>query len=251
MNEKDEEILKLLYRFRFLSAKQIQFLLNHKHPNRVYIWLNKLHQEKYIKQTHNNNLKTTPSYFSLGKNARKHLKKNPDTKYANPLLLNRIWREDKLSCDFKKRCLFVADIYLSLILLTRKTKASLSFFTKTDLYKNTHTIYPLPDSFFTIKEKDGAVNHYFLDILDLGAFEKVSRKRSSQYIRYHAKSVRTKNAFKPFPKIIFICPDNRCINFISKRIKYKLGRKRNPRFLFAIGQEVREEGLNKKTLRKI
>jgi len=45
---KQEEILKLLYRYRFLNRIQIQALLNHKDKRRIIAWLSDLRSKGYV-----------------------------------------------------------------------------------------------------------------------------------------------------------------------------------------------------------
>jgi hypothetical protein len=45
---KQQEILKLLYRFRFVDRIQVQAFLHHKDKGRVSAWLKDLREKQYI-----------------------------------------------------------------------------------------------------------------------------------------------------------------------------------------------------------
>ena len=48
ISNKEKEIIKLIYQFRFLNRIQIQNFLNHKHHSQTNIWLKDLNQKQYI-----------------------------------------------------------------------------------------------------------------------------------------------------------------------------------------------------------
>lgn len=127
---KQLEILKLIYKFRFLNRTQIQSILNHKQKQKIIIWLNILTVQKYFKRYFDKKLATTPAAYSLGSTARKYfLKEKP--KDINLTFLDRVWRENGSTQKFKKHCMLVADIYVSLLNIIRKdNKGKLTFFSK-------------------------------------------------------------------------------------------------------------------------
>ena len=163
MTKRKEEILNYLYIFRFLSRIQTQTLLGHKYPNRIIIWLNELTKDGYVRRYYDSKKVTISAIYSLGLKGRKYLKENK-TEEINEELLNRVWRENKLSIQFREHCLFIADCYLSLLksceenseLKTlfegveitkknlRKTNTKLPFFNFRPHYFNqyTSTLYP-------------------------------------------------------------------------------------------------------------
>jgi len=167
LTKKQLEILTLLYRFRFLNRLQIQKLLNQKDFKRIIINLNQLTNTNYIRRYYNTKTVTIPAIYSLGLEGRKYLLKQSDLKKINKTILDRVWREKKLSLQFKQHCLLVADIYLSLIILTEKSGSILNFRTKTELSSIKDLINPNPDAYFSLTKANGSKKRYFLDIFNV------------------------------------------------------------------------------------
>lgn len=226
LKPRQEEILIYLYRFRYLNRSQIQKLLNHKHFNRIIIWLNQLATEGYIRKYYNPKTITVAARYSLGLKARKYLLQKCTEKGSKiqSKLLNRIWREPKLSEQFHSHCLFLADIYLSLLTLTNKTNAVLHFFTKTDLHGHDYLPNPHPDAYIAIKEKHGKTKRYFLDIFDPLPPRMVLRRRIKQYVDYFDDNIWQEYTKHSFPQIILVSPDERSkrylFRFIQKMMEY-------------------------------
>lgn len=248
LKQKLNEILYLLYRFRFLTRLQIQILLKHKNHKRILLWLNELTKKKYIRKQYNEHTPSVPAVYSLGIASRKYLKDSSEFKDISPHLLDRIWREDKVSKEFQKCCLFIADIYISLLSLTEKTKAILHFSAKTDLYGIKHLIYPIPDAYIAIEEKKGVVKRYFLDILDKP--EKIYQ-RVGQYLNYHEDEIWQANTKKEFPGIILICQNERYFNQLYRHIQKKLEEEQGIHFYLSTWERIQTQGINKTTLQKI
>jgi len=251
MNKRQNEILYYLYRFRFLTRNQLQQLLHHKHFNRVIVWLNNLTESDYIRRYYNSKTVTIPAVYSLGLNGRKYLKNNPNYKNIKPTVLDRVWREHKLSAQFRNHCLFLADIYLSLSSLTSKTKAKLCFYTKTDLRGIKDLILPYPDAYFSIEEATGSKKYYFLDIFDDLPARMVLRKRVRQYFGYYTDECWQNHTKKPFPEIILVCPDERSKNYLCRYIPKPLEYEPEIRFYLSTWGDIRSRGISKETLQKV
>ena len=68
ITKKQQAILKLLYRFRFLNRIQIQALLGHKDPKTVNLWLRDLRAKGYLEWIYSTHFaeKTKPAVYYLG-----------------------------------------------------------------------------------------------------------------------------------------------------------------------------------------
>lgn len=251
MNNQHDDIFNYLYRFRFLHRIHIQHLLHHKHFNRIIIWLNELTESGHIKRYYNPKTVTIPATYSLGLKGRKYMKDNPKFKNIKPELLDRVWREPTLSTQFRNHCLFVADIYLSLVSLTNTTKAKLNFYTKVDLHDIQYLILPFPDAYFSIKEVNGRTKRYFLDIFDEQPPKNVLYKRVKQYFEYYENEYWQDHTSKPFPEIIFICPDERSKNYLFKKIRKKLEDQSELNFYLSTKELIKTKGLTRDTLLKV
>lgn len=251
MTKRLTEILYSLYRFRFLTGHQIQALLNHKHYNRINIWLNKLTDTGNIRRYYDKKNVTVPAIYSLGNTGRKFLLKNAQELKVKPQLLNRVWRESSLSKQFQEHCLLVADIYLSLIKLTKETNATLHFYTKPELSGLKYLILPNPDTYFSIEEINGHKKAYFLDIFDPLPARMVLRKRIRQYTEYYDNEFWQDHNTIPFPSIIFICPDARSRNYLNTHIGERLTEFPDMAFYLATQEEIHKSGFNREVLHKV
>jgi len=253
---KQIEILKLIYKFRFLNRTQLQSILNHKQKQKIIIWLNQLTEQKYLKRYFDKKLATIPAAYSLGSMARKYFLKNPELyKDITAPLLSRVWRESSSTQKFKRHCMLVADIYISLIKLIYQAdggKGKLNFFAKTDLGGVQYLILPEPDAYFSLGDKDGLVKRYLLDIFDDLPPRMIMRKRIKQYFNYFEKAYWQDHMKHDFPEIIIVCPDNTSKNYLNVFIKRMLKEKTEElSFYLALRDEIQQKGLNKGVLEKV
>lgn len=247
LKDKQTEILLNLYRFRFLNRNQIQRLLNHKKHNRIIKWLNELTKEKYVIQEFERKIGAIPSVYCLGTNARKELKKRKEIKEK---LLERVYQEKNSSPEFKAHNMAIADIYLSLIDLTKKHDAKLTFYTTVDLTDMKYLVLPHPDAYFSIQQKE-MTKRYFLDVFNLNASEKWLFKRVKQYFKYYEEDYWQDHNKNPFPEIIFVCFDEKTKKNLIKNIKKGLEDEENLKFSLTTVEEIKNKGLNKDILYKI
>ncbi|HHT9136976.1 MAG TPA: hypothetical protein ACFYEK_07000 [Candidatus Wunengus sp. YC60] len=245
-----DKIIHALFQYRFLHSKQLQIFLKHKSPSRINDWLKELTERKYITQYYDKTFASLPAVYSLGIKSRKYIKNNPDFKNINPVLLDRIWKVHTLSPQFRERCQLVANIYLSLVALSTKTKAKLNFSTQTDLYGMEYMILDNPDAYFSIVEKDKTVSRYFLDIFDDVAYSKL-HLRIRQYFYYYDKEYWQDNTGKPFPNIMLVCPSERIKYHLFYYIQGKLDRAPDLNFYLTTRDQIIAKGINRDVLKKV
>jgi protein involved in plasmid replication-relaxation len=250
MTIRKDEILNYLYTFRFLTRNQIQALLNHKHFNRVIIWLNQLSKQGHLFRYYDPKAVTVPAIYSLGLKARAYLKQTK-SKEINQHLLDRVWRERSLSIQFRQHCIFIADCYLSLLKQCKQNNSKLHFYTKTQLYGMRYLVLPHPDAYIAIEEPDGQIHRYFLDVFNDTPPRMILRKRVKQYLEYFEEEIWQDKTGHPFPKIILITPDARSKNYLERIIKATLEDEPELEIYLGSREMVREKGLDKEALRKI
>ena len=168
-----------------------------------------------------------------------------------PELLDRIWRELTLSNQFRHHCLQVADIYLSLVKLTQSTKATLHFYTRTDLSGLKYLILPYPDAYFSIEETNGRKKCYFLDIFDELPARMVLRKRVRQYFEYFNNGYWQDHNDNPFPAIILFCPDNRSSHYLNTFIQKQLNDEPELEFYLTTREQLQKMGFCREALQKV
>ena len=247
ITNRQQEILLLLYKFRFLNRTQIQTLLNHKYKSLVQIWLNELVKQKLIVQYYNNKIAANPAVYALDKDGRRFLKND---KEVNIEALNRVWREKNYSYVFRDHCQFVGDIYLSLQNYCTEMSAKLIFRTKTEMYGVEHFIKPGPDAYVSIEYAKDDIKRYFLDIFD-DIPPVAMRKRIKELLSYYESDEWQDNTEKEFPEIILICPNHRIKSHLFHFIKNKLREDVEPIFYLAIKDAVVSKGLSRETLQKV
>ena len=113
MKKRAKEILIYLYRFRFLTREQIQGLMDQKFHSLTISRLNDLLKNNFIKRFYNPNLVNSPAVYSLDNFGRKYLKDNYKDLNLNKTALDKVWRVNKLTAQFRNHCLTLADVYIS------------------------------------------------------------------------------------------------------------------------------------------
>jgi len=249
LKEKEMEILLLLYRFRFLNRVQIQTMLGHKYRSKVQEWLNSLVVQGCIKKDYSKEFAGEAAIYYLAPSGRKQLKNNPKVKAK--LLDGRVWREEERTKEFRDHCLFIANIYLSLNSLATSTRATLTLFTKTDLYGRNYIVKPLPDAYFAITSQSGKVKRYFLDSFDDIPSAQL-RKRVQRYLGfYDSDKWFEQYPDRSFPEIIFICHNNRAKGHLFYYIQSQLDEYLELSFYITTNELVKKKGLIKEVLEKV
>jgi len=246
ITNKQSEILKLLFKFRFLTRNQIQTMLNHKYPSRIFNWLDDLTEKEYLLQTYKKNFDNLPAIYSLGKNGAKYLRK--DKTIGNKV--DKVRKEENCSQNFKDHCLFIGDIYISLLSFTKSIKATLHFYTKSDLSGMEHLISPHPDAYFAIEDKAGNVKRYFLEIFNENLRTNILRHRAKAYLTYNNSDDWQDNTDKPFPEIILVCPTVKLKNHIYFYLKDKLD-DHEPYYYLSVKENIESKGLIPEVLEKV
>ncbi len=212
ITKKQQDILLLLYRFRFLNRIHIQTLLNHKTFNRINHWLKDLTDKNYIGKIHNTSAKinTTPSIYYLARNGIKYLKTQPS---CNKEYIQRLYADNKRSMDFVNRSLFISDIYISLLQKYSNT-SGFTFYTQSDFSVDgiVKEIFP----HFVYRKMDGKpfyVAEIFTDKMPRYAV----RSRITRYLQFFTKGDWIKH--EQTPNILFICPSEELEQYIYKKTK--------------------------------
>lgn len=212
ITQRQQDILLLLYRFRFLNRSQIQSLLHHKNTKSINTWLKDLTDKKYTNRIINDLAKihNTPAIYYLSLNGIKFLKTQSSCKTQ---YITKLYKEKTRSEQFINRCLFIADIYLY---LTNKygNSSHFVFYTQSDYtpYSLIKEIFP----HFVFHKAEGQplfVAEIFSGITPRFAL----RKRITNYMEFFTQKAWIKKE-KP-PNILLICPDNKMKKFVVKFTK--------------------------------
>jgi hypothetical protein len=93
---KQQEIPKLIYKFRFLNRLQIQTLLNHNYHKRIIDWLNDLVEKDYLEKILKDNTfeqRSKPTIYRIGINGIRFLKTQDNISLE--LLRKLYWERDR------------------------------------------------------------------------------------------------------------------------------------------------------------
>jgi hypothetical protein len=76
ITSKQQDIVELLYRYRFLNRIQIQSFMGHTDKRRVLAWLKDLREKQYVTWIYSTDFteKTKPAIYYLGLNGIRYLK---------------------------------------------------------------------------------------------------------------------------------------------------------------------------------
>ncbi len=251
MNKRQEEIITYLYRFRFLTRFQLQSLMQQKYYSRLVIWLNDLTKNNYIKRFYYHNLTNSPAIYSIDNQGRKYLKDNSERLKIKTKSLDKVWRDEKLTTQFRFHCLTLADVYVSLLETIKKSNAKLAFYTKNDLQNIKYLINPHPDAYFIIKELSGVKKYYFLDIFDYFANNQKFNKRVQKYLDYFDDSYWQDQTGCNFPEVIFVTSDERSYSYLNWYLPKVLEDNDDVDFYLISKQQIKTNGFNKSSLKKM
>lgn len=185
---KQQEILKLIYRHRFLNRTQIQTLLNHKDKRRIISWLKDLREKQYVDWRYDATdfiAKSQPAIYYLSINGIRYLRGTGE--YPGEELRKR-YKEPTRTQVYIDRCLLIADCCLA---LQAKSSDSLqySWVLPAD-YADPDCKYGFlnelkPHLCFTKRDGD-QISSYLLEVLDPLMPRYAIRKRIKGYVEYLA-----------------------------------------------------------------
>ena len=272
ITNKQEEILELLYRYRFLNRIQIQTLMNHKDRKTINLWLRDLRAKQYVEWIYSTHFaeKTKPAIYYLGLNGIRHLKTlewDDDTLIYPLEELRKRYRESSRSQTFTDHCLLIADCCINLEARTKDTSSKLrySYVTKADYIdpdNDYHFLYESelihPDLCFVKHERQKGgefITSYLLEIFDATLPRYRIKKRLSNYVEYlddGAWESETKD--DNLPIILLICPRTSDLIYAKRRTRgliantweYDEEGRANIHIRFATIDKLKEHGVTEK-----
>jgi hypothetical protein len=119
ITNKQQEILQLIYTYRYLNRIQIQILMNHKDKKTINMWLKDLTEKNYIHRIYSDHFleKTKPAIYYLAINGVRQLKTvetSDGNQYYPVEELRKRYREHERSQGFIDRSILVAACCISL-----------------------------------------------------------------------------------------------------------------------------------------
>lgn len=195
---KQQTILEILYRLRFVNRVQIQQLMHHKDYKRINAWLKDLREKQYVEWIYSTDFteKTKPAIYHLSNNGIRYLKtltNNDGTEYRYlPQEVRKRYREASRHKDFIVRCLLVVDFIITLEeRSSTATGLKYSFNVKADYSDPNNTFHFLcefaPDLFYEKCEQTTSGNMitpYLVTVFDSSLPRYMVRKYLKQYVTY-------------------------------------------------------------------
>jgi len=217
ITDKQQDILKLLYRFRFLKRSQIQQLLNHKDYKTINLWLKDLIEKEYI-QKRDIKFPFKVAYH-LAPNGISYFKK--ELEYESKLL-QKYYREQDRSLSFISSSLLIAGIYLDLKNKDSKN-AKFKVYIKSDYPKYEYADFLLalkPNAHITQTAKDKE-KEYFIEVICHQPKERL-RQRIKNYLYSFQGREWEEEADRDFPTILIFCQSEELLDYIKTYTKRKL-----------------------------
>lgn len=224
LTPKQQQLITLTYRFRFLSRLHYQFFLNHKSPSLTKSWLSDLSSKHFLVSERSKTFgeNTKPTVYHIGKNGISLLKTMFDLESDN---LHYLYSEASRFPTFKTHCLTLADFCCNILKLARMQKKPVTFYTKTDyrtIEKGNERLTLLktisPDGYYAFSGT-GVSKNSFIEIMDETTPAFVMRGRFRKYIRcYQDELWEEALNISHFPSLIFIVPNEKKFRSLKRAI---------------------------------
>ena len=214
ITKKQEEIIVLLYRFRFLNRSQIQKLLDHKKPHRINQWLKSLDDKKLVGKIYSKKIgdNIKPAIYYLKAKSKNYL---ADQLKKDNKLVRRLTSEKNRSTKFINHCLLSGELYLNLKEIHLSDEVF--FYTKVDLLNYSYLPVKHPDAYIAIKKEED-IKRYFFEIIDEGMPRFAIRAKIKQYLEYFDSNIWFEATKHPFPKILILCPNEAIKKYLHSHI---------------------------------
>jgi hypothetical protein len=240
ITDKQQDILKLLYCFRFLKRSQIQQLLNHKDYKTINLWLKDLIEKEYIQKR---DIKFPYKIaYHLAPNGISYFKK--ELEYESKLL-QKYYREQDRSLSFISSSLLTADIYLD---LKNRDSGRVNFkvYVKSDYPSHEYADFLLalkPNAYITQTTIDQE-KEYFIEVICHQPKERL-RQRIKNYLYAFQGREWEEETDRGFPTILIICPSEELLNYVKSYTKRKLSQfdEARPTIHLATIEKVSQAGI--------
>jgi len=243
---KQQEILHLLYRYRFLNRIQVQALMGHKDKRRIGAWLKDLREKHYVEWIYSTDFaeKTKPAIYYLGINGIRYLR---TLEIYPPEELHKRYRDSKRQPDFISRCLLIADCGIN---LEAKTAGNVryTFVTATD-YMNPASDYyfltELQPQLCFVKKSSRNKDSYLVEVFDPTTPRYKVKKRLKDYVTYLASGdwERETGDYEP-PVVLIACPTVAELIYAKRRTRKLLEMEgQDLQLRFATTEQVKREGV--------
>jgi len=255
LTKKQQEILRLLYSFRFLNRIQIQASLRHKDPKTINLWLRDLRAKGYVEWIYSTHFaeKTKPAIYYLALNGVRYLrtltrkvKDDDGNAVVSPLYppeeLRKRYKEPARSQTYIDRCVLIADCCLA---LKKEDEVNEAKGKKLRYYCQTEADYLLERSYYHFVldiddelihphlifcqdklNKDGkeekTIESYILEIFDPTLPRYRMKKRLGDYVKFlddEGDEWKEQTDTEKLPILLFVCPRMSDLIYAKRRTR--------------------------------
>ncbi|MDN5274699.1 MAG: hypothetical protein JWP06_600 [Candidatus Saccharibacteria bacterium] len=191
ITKKQQEILKLLYRYRFADSRQIEVLMHHKDRRRVGAWLKDLREGGYIAWIYSTDFekKTKPAIYYLAINGIRFM--TSINEYPANEIRKR-YRESSRRDSFIAICLLIVECAVHFEMRNASSDSlKYTFMTRADYLKSiggSSTLLHLNPDIVVEKQtqtrKELVITNYLIQVFDSTLPKHVVRKRLKDYASY-------------------------------------------------------------------
>ena len=265
LTNKQKEILKLLYQYRFLNRIQIQAMMGHRDYKTINMWLKDLRENGYVEWIYSTHFaeKTKPAVYYLALNGIRYLK----TLDNHPIEeLRKRYRESSRSQTYIDHCILIADCCLSLEQARNdsdRAKQSWYFYeTEADYIEESFYHFLVesesirPDLCFSKEVYEGmgepvSEKSYLLEIFDATLPRYRIKKRLTDYVTYlddEGEEWKEATNTDTLPIILLVCPRVSDLIYAKRRTRGLLAEiwdedEERPHIRFTTIEQLKVQGL--------
>lgn len=183
---KQQEILNLLYKYRFLNRAQVQTLLKHKDKRRIISWLKDLREKEYVDWHYDATgfvTKSQPAIYYLSLNGIRYLREldiHPSEE------LRKRYKESTRTQVFIDRCLLIADCCIKLI-TESNVNVRYTFSLPADYVDPSdprHYLNEIKPHLYFSRHLEGDITEYLLENFEQTLPRYQLKKRLKDYVEY-------------------------------------------------------------------
>lgn len=270
LTKKQQEILKLLYKYRFLNRIQIQAFMGHKDRKTINLWLRDLREKQYVDWVYSTHFaeKTKPAVYYIGLNGVRWLKQQTyidddgDECYAYPPEeVRKRYREADRSQAYVERCILLAACCLNFD-VTAKSNNGLRYTVtaQTEYLDESNEFNFITDSALesqlgpqlcVTKQKGKETTVYLIEAFDANLPQYRIRNRIKQYVSFLTEGDWEAARDDPLPIVLLICPRVTDLIYAKRRTRRLLADlwdedKENVHIRFSTVDKVMELGATSK-----
>lgn len=262
ITNKQQALIRLIYRYRFIERKQLQILMGHSDKRRISAWLKELREQQFVDWLYDPtdpNERSTPAIYFLSINGIRFLRGLGD--YPEDELRKR-YKDASRQQDFISRCLLLADCCVHLEARNKGDDVTYTYALEAD-YTDPDNDYNFlaeselihPDLVLAKEAEtdEGYINlTYFVQFFDLTTPRYMVKKKLKGYVDYfdseEPEEWQQQTGQDEPPIVLIACPTLAELIYAKRHTKkqleeHELQDREDARIRFATIQQVKQRGV--------